>query len=172
MFRNVRSRNSRHRSKHPPNSRNRHPTRRQAVRIYHKLKTADQHLQNLFNNVALASTVLRLLCDNLRKDDQGKLYSTEAFSTTQRALNECKNVFTQIGNSIDQNQNSAGSGKTRMRMQRAAKRVSFVLTREQELELLATNLERLKSTLHLMLNVIMYAGQLRRLVFSRFLLVG
>lgn len=125
--------------------------------FYHKLKTADQHIQNLSNNVALTSTVLRLLGDNLRKDDQARLYSTEAFTTTQHALDECRNVFTQIGDSIDQN-----LPKTRMR--RAAQKLSFV-TREQELELLATNLERLKSTLHLMLNVIMYAGQLRRLVF-------
>lgn len=124
--------------------------------FYHKVKTADQRIQNLSNNVALTSSVLKLLGDNLQKDEQAKLYSQQAFGTTQGVLDECKSVFEQIRDAIDQS-------PTKGLFQRAAKKLSFVVM-EEELELLGRNLERLKSTLHLMLNVIMYAGQLRRLV--------
>lgn len=122
----------------------------------HKVKNADQNIQSLSNDVALTSTVLRHLGDNLEQDRQGELYSNGALNTAREVLEECRKVFQQIGSAID----DPGKDSAKGLFQRAAKRVGFVIM-EPQLDALKSNLERLKSTMLLMLNVIMYAGQIR-----------
>ncbi|RJE19549.1 hypothetical protein PHISCL_08120 [Aspergillus sclerotialis] len=122
----------------------------------HKIKNADKNIQNLSNDVALTSNVLRQLGDSLERDKKGQLYSKQALSTAQDVLAECTKVFEQISAAID----TPDGSSARDRVARAAARFAFVL-KESQLDVLKSNLERLKSTMLLMLNVIMYAGQVR-----------
>lgn len=124
----------------------------------HKFKNADKALRSLSNDVALTCSVLRQLGDSLRQDDLVSLYSPDAFATAQDVLEECKKVFNDLESEIEQ-QHPETSSKSRM--ERATRKIWFLMN-EPRLDAVAGNLERLKSTMLLMLNVVIYAGQLRR----------
>ncbi|GFG25084.1 polyamine oxidase [Aspergillus udagawae] len=124
--------------------------------FYRQLKSADQSAQSLSSEVALTCSILRQLGENLKQDEQTRLYSAQAFETAQEVLRECEKVFRRISAAVDESRADA----TKNAIQRAARRLGFVLM-ERELDMLKGNLERLKSTMLLLLNVIMYAGQLR-----------
>ncbi|PKX95957.1 uncharacterized protein P174DRAFT_405109 [Aspergillus novofumigatus IBT 16806] len=124
--------------------------------FYRQLKSADQSAQSLSTEVALTCSILRQLGENLKQDEQTRLYSAQAFQTAQEVLRECEKVFRRISAAVDESR----ADVTKNAIQRAARRLGFVLM-ERELDLLRGNLERLKSTMLLLLNVIMYAGQLR-----------
>jgi hypothetical protein len=128
----------------------------QLCTCYSRARHADDRLQSLSSDVALTSNVLRQLGENLQQDEQAKLYSTEALITAQDIPQECKAVFEKIGNAI----HGAEQDPTKACFHRVVKRLKFVII-EKDLDLLRCNLERLKSTMLLLLNVIMYAGQLR-----------
>lgn len=132
--------------------------------FYGKIKHADQRMQSLSSEVALTSNVLRQLGDNLQQDEQARLYSYEALCTTSTVLQECRTVFENIDNTI---QCSAEQSSAKSRLRQAARKVGFMMD-EQDLDALRSSLERLKTTMLLLLNVIMYAGQLRRWVHAQF----
>ncbi|KAJ5975797.1 hypothetical protein N7481_009504 [Penicillium waksmanii] len=123
----------------------------------HKFKNADKALRSLSNDVALTCSVLRQLGDSLRQDDLVSLYSPDAFATAQDVLEECKKVFNDLESEIEQ-QHADPSSKSRI--ERATRKIWFLMN-EPRLDAVAGNLERLKSTMLLMLNVVIYAGQLR-----------
>ncbi|CAI7643613.1 unnamed protein product [Penicillium pancosmium] len=123
----------------------------------HKFRNADKALRSLSNDVALTCSVLRQLGDSLRQDDLVALYSPDAFATAQDVLEECKKVFNDLESEIEQ-QHPDPSSKSRM--ERATRKIWFLMN-EPRLDAVAGNLERLKSTMLLMLNVVIYAGQLR-----------
>ncbi|RHZ73315.1 hypothetical protein CDV55_105621 [Aspergillus turcosus] len=124
--------------------------------FYRQLKAADQAAQSLSSEVALTCSILRQLGENLKQDETTRLYSAQAFETAQEVLRECEKVFRRISGAIDESRGDV----TKNAIQRAARRLGFVLM-EKELDVLRGNLERLKSTMLLLLNVIMYAGQVR-----------
>jgi hypothetical protein len=131
---------------------------RLSVKLYtfsHKLKNADTNVQNISSDVAMACTVLRELGETLEKDEETKLSNHNAVATTARVISECRKIFTDLEEALDGSQCDAGGGKG------TGKGVKFSFA-EPQIELLRCNLERLKSTLLLMLNVIIYAGNLRR----------
>ncbi|RJE23107.1 hypothetical protein PHISCL_04554 [Aspergillus sclerotialis] len=128
----------------------------------HKLKHPDKVLQGLSKDVALTCNVMRQLGDSLRQDEHARLCTPDAFDTAHQVLNECQNVFKEIEEMI-------GTPQTSSKMQsfqKAAKRFSNAV-REPQLMALGNNLERLKSTMLLMLSVIIYAGQIRSRSQSR-----
>ncbi|KAB8262538.1 hypothetical protein BDV32DRAFT_120266 [Aspergillus pseudonomiae] len=130
-----------------------------SIKLYtfcRRLKDTDQRIQSLSSDVALTCNVLRQLGDSLQQDEDAKLYSIEAFATAQQVLGECRKVFQRISDAVDYPEQKATKGL----LQKAARKVGFLCI-EEDLEVLRVNLERLKSTMLLMLNVIMYAGQLR-----------
>ncbi|PLN84834.1 hypothetical protein BDW42DRAFT_161681 [Aspergillus taichungensis] len=120
-------------------------------------------MQSLSSEVALTSNVLRQLGDNLQQDEQARLYSNEALGTTQEVLQECRTVFEKIGDTI---QGSAEQSSAKSRLRQAARKVGFMMN-GQDLDVLRSSLERLKTTMLLLLNVIMYAGQLRRFILRK-----
>lgn len=128
----------------------------------HKVKHADSNIRNIGSDVALTCSVLRELGDNLKKDEQSRLYNMRAVETAEGVIGECMKVFTELEGAID-GHGSGGDGAKNGVFRRIGKGVKFSLV-EPQVELLRSNLERLKSTLLLMLNVIIYAGQLRRYV--------
>ncbi|KAE8144572.1 hypothetical protein BDV25DRAFT_166527 [Aspergillus avenaceus] len=126
--------------------------------FYRKIKSADQSIRSLSNDIALTSNVLQQLGNALREDKEAKLCSAQAINTAQEVLEECKSVFQQIENTIEGPESERDTMKGRL--QRATERFRVALM-ERDLDVLRSNLERLKSTMLLMLNVIMYAGQLQ-----------
>ncbi|KAL4896813.1 hypothetical protein BDV59DRAFT_199158 [Aspergillus ambiguus] len=124
--------------------------------FYHQVKNVNESVQSLSSDVALTCNVLRQLGENLQQDEQAKLCSKQALATAKDVLDECKRVFHQISRAIEQ----PGQDDPMGRIRRAARKFGLALI-ERDLETFKCNLERLKSTMLLMLNVIMYAGQLR-----------
>ncbi|KAJ9258245.1 hypothetical protein DTO195F2_5287 [Paecilomyces variotii] len=123
--------------------------------LYRRFKDADQALRDLSSDVALTCAILRELGESIEKDEQSKLCSEEAFRTLKSILSQCREVLEQIQNMIDYRNNSRKTP-----LQRMTEKIRNVLL-EPSLDPLKSNLERLKSTMLLLLNVIMYAGQIR-----------
>lgn len=124
----------------------------------HRFKNANKSLRGLSKDIALTCNVLRQLGESLEQDDLATLCSPEAFETAQEVLKECERVFQDLDHTIEQHYPDPSS---KTRIERATKKIWFLIN-EPHLDAMAGNLERLKSTMLLMLNVIIYAGQIRR----------
>jgi hypothetical protein len=135
----------------------------------HKIKNADANIKFISTDVALTCNVLRELGDNLKKDERSKLCGEGAVRTAEGVVRECQRVFEELDGCIDGNRTGDEEKEKKGLMKRIGRGVRFTVA-ESQIELLRSNLERLKSTLLLMLNVIIYAGQLRRYPHSLFLL--
>ncbi|KAJ5387254.1 hypothetical protein N7509_009795 [Penicillium cosmopolitanum] len=123
--------------------------------FYRQIKNADQAIQNLSSDVALTCALLRELGETLRTDDLSKLYSKEAFQGLRGVIDQCKGVLQKIDSTLS---HTDGSGKTRL--QQITGRFRLLLL-EPSLDPLKNDLRSLKSTMVLLLNVIIYAGQVR-----------
>ncbi|GAD97034.1 hypothetical protein NFIA_049990 [Paecilomyces variotii No. 5] len=126
--------------------------------FYRQIKVANQSLQSLSSDVALTCNILRDLGENLKQDEETQLWSSGAFRTAQEVLKECELVFTHIRNTIEAQVQE--QDPSRNRFSRAFRKVGIALI-ERDLDMLKGNLDRLRSTMLLLLNVIMYAGQVR-----------
>ncbi|KAJ5652977.1 hypothetical protein N7507_010403 [Penicillium longicatenatum] len=122
--------------------------------FYRKLQNVNESIQNLSKDVALTCAILRELGESLKQDEQSRLCSPEAYRTAQHVLKQCEEVLQQIQKMINK---TGPSVKTRW--QQAANKLRSVLN-EPNVHQLRGNLERLKSTMFLLLNVIMNAGQI------------
>lgn len=127
--------------------------------FYRTVKVANQSMKGLSRDVSLTCSILSELGKILEHDDQANLCSKEAFYTTQAVLKECNAVFKQIESAIEEYDQGAESNIFRRRTRKIT--AAFF---GPDIEVLKSNLERLKSTILLMLHVIMYAGQLRKYV--------
>ncbi|KAE8418993.1 hypothetical protein BDV36DRAFT_252767 [Aspergillus pseudocaelatus] len=122
-------------------------------------KNINQSMQSLSSEVALTCAILRELGEVLSQDGPSKLCSKEAFRTAQQVLNECQKVLLQL-RKMTENANEP----TTSRMRRATGTIKNVFL-EPNVDPLKENLERLKSTMLLLLNVIMYAAEVRQHTF-------
>ncbi|OQE41975.1 hypothetical protein PENCOP_c004G01109 [Penicillium coprophilum] len=123
--------------------------------FYRRIKNANETIQLLSNEVALVSAILRELGDNLKGEKTSELCSDEAFQTLQCVLEQCRGVLRQIGKVVDMNDQSS-----KTRLQQVTGKFKLVLL-EPSLNSLKVDLDRLKSTMLLLLNVIMFAGKVR-----------
>lgn len=124
--------------------------------FYRELKGANESIQNLSSDVTITSAILRELGEGLKEGEHAKLCSKTAFDILKDVLNQCEEVLEQIR---DMTKYSDSSAKTRL--QQITESFRHVLL-EPSVDPLKTNLKRLKSTMLLLLNVITYAGQVRR----------
>lgn len=122
-----------------------------------KAKSADLAIRDVSQDVALTCNVLRELGNELRKDEEAKLCSNEAMTTAQDVIDECHKVFKDLDNALDKNK---AVPQDAVVFKKWAQKLKYPFI-EPHIDILRTNLERLKSTLLLMLSVIIYAGQLR-----------
>ncbi|KAJ5787957.1 hypothetical protein N7457_002947 [Penicillium paradoxum] len=127
--------------------------------FYRQVQNASETIQLLSNEVALVSAILRELGDSLKEEESSKLCSDEAFQTLERVLDQCRDVLRQIERVV-----SATDQSGKSRLQQVTGKVRLVLL-EPSLNPLKSNLERLKATMLLLLNVIMFAGNVRRQVY-------
>ncbi|OQE13640.1 hypothetical protein PENFLA_c045G06165 [Penicillium flavigenum] len=114
--------------------------------FYRQIKDTNRCMESLSNDVSLTCSILHQLGVTLQQDDQTKICSVQAYRTAEKVLNEFEAQNLQ-------------TGKSRLRWEAHRLTIAFVAS---DLDVLKSNLERLKSTMLLMLNVILYAGQVRR----------
>lgn len=124
--------------------------------FYRQIQNVNQSIQSLSSDVALTCAILGELGERLKDDEQSKLCSPEAHLTAQQVLRQCEDALRQIQEMVN---TSDCAGKSRWRQ--ATTKLKNVLN-EPNVDLLKGDLERLKSTMLLLLNVIMYASHIRR----------
>lgn len=124
--------------------------------FYHQVKESNESIQSLSSDVSLTCSILHQLGDSLERDAETRLYSAQAFITAQEVLRECRKVFGKIDHAVEEQKRD----NTKNRVARVTRKFGLALM-ERDLDVMRTNLERLKSTVLLMLNVIIYAGQIR-----------
>ena len=121
-----------------------------------KIKSADKSIDSISQDIAATGAVLQQLGSELSKDENAELCSNEALATTRNLVDSCMSVFKDLESSLDgrfPSSNSVVAGWKR--------RLKFPFL-EAQIEVLRSNLERLKSSLLVMLNVLIFAAQVRR----------
>lgn len=127
--------------------------------FYRQIKNADHSAQHLASDVSLTCSILNQLGKALEKDRETRLCSHQAFLTAKEVLDECDRIFKQIEEAMERQNPSSGKSK----WNRGARRLTIVML-GPDLDLLKAQLDRLKSTMLLMLNVIMYAREINQYV--------
>jgi hypothetical protein len=120
-----------------------------------KIKNADKSIDSISQDIAATGAVLQQLGNELTKDEYLRLCSDEAVSTTRDLVNDCNKIFLELDDALD----GGLSGNTVVLGWKQRLKYPFL---EAQIELLRSNLERLKSSLVVMLNVLIFAGQLRK----------
>lgn len=126
--------------------------------------SADRSVISISKDVSLASGVLKELGQILDKDRESRTLSENALQTTDGIVKECLEVFQEMETILVKKLPTL-EGRGKEGRGERVKRATAMLERlkwgylQPELQLLRSNLDRLKSTLLLMLNVITYAEQ-------------
>ncbi len=140
---------------------------RLSVKVYnfcHAAVNADDSITFISKDMSNTSAILRELGRCLEKDHEAQLCSENAFRTTSTIVNECRIVFEEIDQALMDKMTRMGlDGKPGQPELAILERSTWPFL-QPKIELLWNNLDKLKSTLHLMLNVIIYA----RLVAEKF----
>ena len=131
--------------------------------------TADKSIKEIASDVSLTSSVLEELGQNLKRDEKSRLCSENAVKTAEGIVRECAAIFKEIKETLettlDKIKPRAANGKQHGKHAAHGGRKMAVAALERlkwpflqpKMQLLRSNLDRLKSTLVLMLNVITYA---------------
>ena len=123
-----------------------------------KIKNADKSISSISRDIAATGAVLHQLGNELKRSDQTRLRSKGLVLTAQTLVNECNNIFAELDEALDDKKKTTPC-HSNIRSRRKKARYPFL---EPRIELLRTNLERLKSSLIVMLNVLIFAEQLSR----------
>lgn len=124
-----------------------------------KTKDAIKPIEALSKDIAATGAVLHQLGRQLKKDEGVRVGSSNLATTVDDLVDECSKVFESIDKALDGNTSGC---KAILGLQHYVQFASL----KPEIALLETNLERLKTPLTLMLNVLIYAEQLKRYVVS------
>lgn len=128
--------------------------------FYETVSTADKAIKDIATEVSLTSSVLYQLSKSLEQDVQVRLCSDQALDTAKRVVEECSAVFGEIEIELKK------AMKTVKRSPNPSTGQKIIIATKERLrwpflqpkmELLRTNLDRLKATLSLMLLVLDYA---------------
>ncbi|KAL9058453.1 MAG: hypothetical protein Q9162_001748 [Coniocarpon cinnabarinum] len=119
---------------------------------------ADESLKSIAQEVSLTSAVINELASILKQDDGPQICSENAVQTARDTIVGCKEVFEEINAALQQSLKSATPSKPRIS---TIGRLVWPL-KEQRMQLIRSNLDKLKSTLTLMLQVLQYARTLER----------
>lgn len=133
------------------------------------MSTAHDDVKNIARDVSLTSSVLNELAANLKNDEQARLYSGTALATAQTVVKDCEGVFGEIEAALRKamermSKGEVGSGEKRKKggkvVLSAIEKLKWPFLQPKTV-LLRGNLERLKSTLVLMLNVLTYVRKVQ-----------
>ncbi|KAJ9613523.1 hypothetical protein H2200_003465 [Cladophialophora chaetospira] len=124
-----------------------------------KVKNADKSIDSISQDIAATGAVLAQLGAELNKEENVRLRSPAAITTTKSLVESCEKLFGELNEAIDGGGGGGnGSGHTLILELRRRLRFPFL---EPQIELLRCNLERLKTSLLVILNVLILAEQLR-----------
>ena len=144
---------------------------RLSVKIYtfrHAAVNADESITFISKDISHTSAILRELGRCLEKDHKAQLCSENAFRTTSAIVDECRIVFEEIDQALMDKMTRMGlDGKPGQSKPAIFERSTWPFL-QPRIKLLWNNLDKLKSTLHLMLNVLIYA----RLVAEKYVYVS
>ena len=127
--------------------------------------SADRSILSISKDVSLTSGVLKELGQILEKDRKSQTFSENAVQTADGIVKECLEVFQEMENILVKKLPGLGATGKEGKSGQRVKRATLMLERlkwgyvQPKVQLLSGNLDRLKSTLLLMLNVITYAKQ-------------
>ena len=127
-----------------------------------KIKNADRNIDSISQDIAATGAVLQQLGSELKKDEKVRLCSPEAIDTAKLLMEECHKVFKELNDAVDGKGKGLGSGAKVILGLKQRLKYPFL---EPQIELLKANLEKLKSSLLVMLNVLIFAEQLKKYVF-------
>lgn len=125
--------------------------------------SADQSIKALSNDLSLTSTVLKEL-SQIIGSDEARVVSEAAFRATKQAVTECLAIFEQLSTALDKSLSNLGMLEERDG-KKTAKRGTVALEKlkwpfkHSKMELLRSNLDRLKASLTLKLQVLSYARE-------------
>ena len=127
--------------------------------------SADKAIIFTSKDVSLTSSVLKEVGQVLRKDQTSRTYSPEAIKTATAIVTECSEVFTEMERVLVEKvpNISSNRGDRTSRATMALERFKWPYW-QPKLQLLRSNLDRLRSTLLVMLNVITYQKLLRHVL--------
>ena len=136
---------------------------RLSLRLYSYGETAasaDKAIVSISKDVSLTSSVLQELGEHLRKDRDAPICSENAIKTAEEIGRECLHVFQELDGALENSLKRLGVGaKEKSRwISTVRERLRWPLL-QPKMELLRSNLDRLRVTLLLMLNVMIYARQ-------------
>ena len=133
---------------------------RLSVKIYtfcHAAVNADDSITFISKDISHTSVILIELGRCLKKDHEAQLCSENAFHTTSAIVKECGIVFEKIDQALMDKIIRLGlDGKPGQPEAAIFERATWPFL-QPRIKLLWDNLDKLKSTLHLMLNVLIYA---------------
>lgn len=112
---------------------------------------ADKELRDIAENVSVTSSVLDQLGRVLEEDKKARLCSDSALRTTEGVAERCKSVFQELDVALKKSLSKSRDGKLS-----AVQKMKWPFL-EPKIKLAQSNLESIKSTLLLMLNVVSYA---------------
>ncbi|KAK0105889.1 hypothetical protein ONS95_004402 [Cadophora gregata] len=116
------------------------------------VSSASTSIKALSSDVSLTSTVLQELCLIIKSDEDSHVVSDTAFQATSQTVKDCLAVFKQLDEALDKSMKGME--------ERGGKRVVEKLKwpfKQPKMDLLRSNLDRLKTSLTLMLQVLSYA---------------
>jgi len=113
------------------------------------VSSADKRIRDIAQDVKLTSFVINELGRIFKQDETAALISKNAVNTAEETVRECSNVFTEMEAALKKSKKKTlGLGRLMLPF------------REPKLELLRTNIDRLKSTLQLLMQVLTHAHQI------------
>lgn len=116
------------------------------------VNSADKSIRDVARDVSITSSVLSQLASIMEQDKKAKISKDDAIKTADEAVRGCSDVFTEIGTALEKSITNINAGKTKA----ALEKMKWVFN-EPKMELLRSNLERMKSSLLLLLSVLSYA---------------
>lgn len=109
--------------------------------------TADRRIKDIAKDVQLTSFIIEELANIFKLDSSSTVLSEKAIKTADDTVKECSDVFKEINKAITKTQKSS-LGKI------------LLPFRDPKLELLRTNIDRLKANLQLLMQVLTHAHQI------------
>ena len=135
---------------------------RLSLRLYafgETVASADRSISAISCDVSLTSSVLKEL-GHILQEDKARIYSNTAVKTAEAVVRECSRAFHEMDalllKKVPQLQSTCMDKKSRATLMLERLRWPAI---KGKIEFLRSNLDRMKSTLTLMLNVIIYAKQ-------------
>ena len=119
------------------------------------IRDAEKDIDLVATEVKLTSSVLENLATVLKRDDIHDLCSTALRADAQAAMDGCKTAFNELNSALTSVLNTRSNGRTRISF---SARARWPLNKTK-MATLQTNLERLKTTLSLMLDVLNLASK-------------